>query len=53
MPLASDWLSELLGVSAQLLSLAGLTVTTVLVGMTGWFSLRSAAEKIDGYTPDR
>ncbi|WP_264555335.1 hypothetical protein [Halocatena marina] len=52
-PLASDWLSELLGVSAQLLSLAGLTVTTVLVGMTGWFSLRSAAEKIDGYTPDR
>lgn len=52
-PLLADWLAGQVGVSTQIITLAGLAVTTLLVGAVAWIGLRSAVETIDGYTPAR
>lgn len=52
-PVVAGWLADWLGVSGQLVTLAGLGITTALVGVAAVGSFALAARSIDGYMPRR
>lgn len=52
-PVVAGWIAGWLDVSGQLVTLAGLGITTALVGVAAVGSFALAARSIDGYTPRR